>query len=107
MIGHDFSQYEELTLNHLRVQDMIRRGQWIHLYVQFELDTMPQGLSEPSALVILDDEKEIVQIIVQDEGCDCEYKFTEGEQKQITDFLQQQKILSAFEPFKNAGKWVQ
>lgn len=93
MIGHDFSHYEELTLKQLRVQDTLRRGPWIHLYVHFELDSMPPGLSEPSALVILDEDKKVVQMVVQDEGCDSEYKLTEGEQKQITDFLQEHKIL--------------
>ncbi|RXT13759.1 hypothetical protein [Ammoniphilus sp. CFH 90114] len=93
MIGHGFSEYQELTLEHLRVEDILHMGQWIHVYVSFKLDSIPQGLSDPSALVILNDEKEVVQMVVLDEGCDSEYKLTEVEQKQISTFLQEQKVL--------------
>jgi hypothetical protein len=93
MIAHGFTQFQESIFKQLKVEDTVQMGQWIHVYVSFMVDTLPEGLSEPSALIILNQDKEIVQMVVQDEGCDSEFKFTEGEQHQLTEFLREQGIV--------------
>lgn len=93
MIAHGFTQYQESRFRQLKVDDTVQMGQWIHVYASFQVDKLPEGLSDPSALIILNQEKEIVQMVVLDEGCDSEFKFTEGEQQQLTQFLREQGIV--------------
>ncbi|WP_134698819.1 hypothetical protein [Ammoniphilus sp. YIM 78166] len=93
MISHGFTQFQESKFKQLKVDDKVQMGQWLHVYISFQVDTLPEGLSEPSALIILNQENDVVQMVVQDEGCDSEFKFTEGEQQQLTEFLREQGIV--------------
>ncbi|MEW9698759.1 hypothetical protein [Paenibacillus sp. SI8] len=68
------------------------RGQWQDVYLDIQMDngqTLPEDLIDPSVLVITNQEGHIVQIVLQDEGCDCEFQFTFSEKAQIESFVAQ------------------
>lgn len=67
------------------------RGQWRDIYLRMHLEVgemFPEDLIDPSILVICNLEGEIVQIVLHDEGCDCEFQFTYAEKAQIENFVQ-------------------
>ncbi|XEC92553.1 hypothetical protein AB6A23_14190 [Paenibacillus tarimensis] len=83
-----------------------RDDQWIDIELQFEL-TEESELDAPSdvidlrALVICTHGGAIVQIVPQDEGCDCEYQFTAGEKAQIEAFILRPDVQEMIERTRN------
>ncbi|MDR6882357.1 hypothetical protein [Bacillus sp. 3255] len=68
------------------------RGQWLDIFLDIhkEADEMfPEDLVDPSVLVICNSQGDIVQIVLHDEGCDCEFQFTYAEKAQIEKFVQE------------------
>ncbi|UKS29072.1 hypothetical protein LOZ80_09145 [Paenibacillus sp. HWE-109] len=68
------------------------RGQWKDVFLGIHLlegESWPEDLIDPSVLVICNLEGEIVQIVLHDEGCDCEFQFTYSEKAQIEAYVQQ------------------
>lgn len=68
------------------------RGQWRDIYLRMHLaagETFPEDLIDPTILVICNLEGVIVQIVLHDEGCDCEFQFTYAEKAQIENFVQE------------------
>lgn len=68
------------------------RGQWrdIFLGIHEEVgEEFPEDLIDPSILVICNLDGEIVQIVLHDEGCDCEFQFTFSEKAQIENYVKQ------------------
>ncbi|NOU64999.1 hypothetical protein GC096_13260 [Paenibacillus sp. LMG 31461] len=66
------------------------RGQWRDVYLGIQLEEgeeLPEGLLDPSILVICNIEGEIVQIVLHDEGCDSEFQFTYAEKEQIEKYV--------------------
>ncbi|MED1862107.1 hypothetical protein P4V41_01360 [Fictibacillus nanhaiensis] len=89
MYKYGFTNYFEGIL-HFTGHDVVQVGQWTNVYVSFEIDNLeilPEGLNEPSALVVYDGNGELQEIIAHDEGVDCEYKFTDKEKEQINEYL--------------------
>ncbi|MBY6035016.1 hypothetical protein KUV80_00020 [Fictibacillus nanhaiensis] len=89
MYKYGFENYFEGKLN-ITSYDVIQVGPWINVYISFQIENveiLPEGLTEPSALAVFDQEGELQEIIAHDEGVDCEYKFTDKEKEQITKYL--------------------
>ncbi|WNB92995.1 hypothetical protein [Bacillus sp. NEB1478] len=90
MYQYGFMNYFEgqLEFNHY---DIAQVGPWYNVYLSFDItniEILPEGISEPSALIVFDKDGEMQEIIAHDEGVDCEYKFTDQEKDQIVAFLQ-------------------
>ncbi len=89
MYKYGFTNYFEGNLT-FTGYDVVQVGPWTNVYISFEIENVeifPEGLSEPSALAIYNGEGELQEIIAHDEGVDCEYKFTDKEKEQITNYL--------------------
>ncbi|TXK85450.1 hypothetical protein [Paenibacillus sp. N3.4] len=68
------------------------RGQWRDVFLAIhpeDGEEFPADLIEPSILVICNLEGEIVQVVLHDEGCDCEFQFTFSEKVKIESYVQQ------------------
>ncbi|MDR6549746.1 hypothetical protein [Paenibacillus qinlingensis] len=68
------------------------RGQWQDVYLGIQLaegEDFPEGLIDPSILVICNTDGDIVQIVLHDEGCDSEFQFTFSEKAQIENYVNQ------------------
>jgi hypothetical protein len=67
------------------------RGQWRDIYLNIHMENgqaLPEDLLDPSVLVITNQEGHIVQVVLQDEGCDCEFQFTLSEKAQVESFVE-------------------
>ncbi|MEC0248273.1 hypothetical protein ACI48J_10255 [Paenibacillus chitinolyticus] len=87
--GSDNWQDHRFTL---AFEEVERRGQWLDVHLELhpeEGETLPEELHDPSVYVICNLGGAIVQIILLDEGCDCEYQFTPGEKEKIARFLEE------------------
>jgi hypothetical protein len=74
----------------LKCTEIERRGQWVDVFLSMQLaesESLPNGLESPSILVICTVNGEIVQIVLQDEGCDSEFQFTYTEKEQVERFV--------------------
>jgi hypothetical protein len=94
MYQYGFMNYFEGKLN-FTGHDTVQVGPWLNVYISFEIENieiLPDGLNEPSALAVFDNDGELQEIIAQDEGVDCEYKFTVKEKEQISEYLQKKKL---------------
>lgn len=90
MYQYGFMNYFEghLEFHHY---DVAQVGPWFNVYLSFSIsniEILPEGLSEPSALIVFDKDGEMQEIIAHDEGVDCEYKFTDKEKEQIIAYLE-------------------
>jgi len=72
-----------------------RRGPFLDIYMQLEPDGQrwPDDLTEPGALVICDETGNPIDYVVQSEGCDCEYRFTESEKEQLRRYIAEQRLI--------------
>lgn len=85
------AEHEEHRFS-LSILEAESRGQWRDIYLAIQLaegEELPEGLIAPSILVICNTDGEIVQIVLQDEGCDSEFQFTYAEKAQIEDYVNQ------------------
>ncbi|MFE5317420.1 hypothetical protein ACFQ88_01810 [Paenibacillus sp. NPDC056579] len=101
MIAYGSVDIRELRFMNMRSTIDLRDEQWIDVEVRFDLPDrgeLPEDISDLSALLICTYSGDIVQIVPQDEGRDCEYQFTEAEKNQLRDYYElqaKQKLLSA------------
>jgi hypothetical protein len=89
MYKYGFMNYFEGKLN-FKGHDITQVGPWLNVYISFQIENveiLPEGLNDPSALAVYDEDGELQEIIAHDEGVDCEYKFTDTEKEQITSYL--------------------
>lgn len=89
MIPYGASVWQEIRFTGF-TPTVEERPPWIDIYLKLEWEEgtiLPEGLSDPSGLVICNSDRMIVQIIVLDEGCDSEFQFTPGEKDQIIRYL--------------------
>jgi hypothetical protein len=90
MFKYGFTNYFEGKLN-FTGYEINQVGPWLNVYISFDIENveiLPEGLNDPSALAVYDKDGELQEIIAHDEGVDCEYKFTDKEKEQITSYLQ-------------------
>lgn len=74
----------------LSLVEVERRGPWIDMFVAMhprEGNEWPDDLEDPSLLLICNTAGELVQIVLQNEGCDCEYQLTYSEKAQAEQFF--------------------
>lgn len=91
MIQYGSPEAKDLTFNRLRARAERREdGQWIDVEVRFDLaeGTLPDGIEELTALIICTARGDIVQIVPQDEGRDCEFQFTDNEKAQLAAYYE-------------------
>ena len=71
-----------------------RREPYIDIYLKLERqgEGWPDDLAEPGALVICRTGGEPIQYVVLDEGCDCEYRFTEQEKEQLKRYIRDHRL---------------
>jgi hypothetical protein len=87
----------EIIQNHrfsLSCREVEKRGQWLDVYLSItpvKGEQLPEALVEPSVLVICTQRGDVVQIVLQDEGCDCEYLFTLQEKAQIEQYIDEKR----------------
>lgn len=83
------AEHEEHRFS-LSFQEAEDRGQWRDIFLNLHIaegESLPEGLFDPSILVISNQAGDIVQIVLQDEGCDSEFQFTLMEKAQIEDYI--------------------
>ena len=91
MININAQQYTETPLTNLHIKETYPLQQWIHTIVEFSSPKMPDDIIEPEILVILNQQNEVLQIILHEEGCDSpNYQLTDHEKEQITTWLSKQ-----------------
>ncbi|WP_257349614.1 hypothetical protein [Pseudalkalibacillus decolorationis] len=94
MIQIGLGEYSHWVFSQINV-NLIEESHWRNVYISFELEkgSIPEGLSDPSILVVIDEDT-VMDIVLQNEGCDCEYKLTDLEKEQLTKLLTEKKLLN-------------
>ncbi|WP_413381191.1 hypothetical protein [Alkalihalobacillus sp. 1P02AB] len=93
MIDLNFEKYKEFALKPLKIVREEQIQYWNHYVIQFETNDLPDDLVEPEALLIVNQDKEVLQVVLLEEGCDCaNYQFTENEKKQLINWFQNQNL---------------
>ncbi|WP_017727586.1 hypothetical protein [Halalkalibacterium ligniniphilum] len=91
MIDLNFEKYTEMTLSDFTLKEHYPVQHWVHYLVGFSTDKMPIDIIDPEALVILNEAGDVLQVVLQEEGCDSpNYQFTENEKQQIIAWLTKQ-----------------
>jgi hypothetical protein len=70
--------------------DMDKRPSWIDVQLALKpltADGLPPDLQDPTILVICNYAGELIQIVLQNEGCDCDYQLTYTEKEQIEHYF--------------------
>ncbi|MFB6363223.1 hypothetical protein ACFCP7_04075 [Paenibacillus elgii] len=86
MIEYGNPDIRELRFARFSSRAEVRGEQWIDVEVSMELaedSEAPEGIVELGALIVCTRRGDIVEIVPQDEGRDCEYQFTEQEKAQL------------------------
>ncbi|MEF3303882.1 hypothetical protein [Paenibacillus sp. GYB003] len=71
-----------------------RRGSFIDVYLKLRRNgaEWPDDLPEPGALVICRTDGEPIDYVALNEGCDCEYRFTELEKEQLKRYVRRERL---------------
>ncbi|MFD0587073.1 hypothetical protein ACFQZE_03570 [Paenibacillus sp. GCM10027627] len=100
MIKYGLDRVMELKFVEFRPVIEKRDEQWIDIVLHPVLDKatpIPDDLIQFSALVICTLDGTVVQMVPQDEDCDCEYQFTFSEKEQIKSFVESEEIQQAIQ----------
>ncbi|WP_168122642.1 hypothetical protein [Paenibacillus sp. HB172176] len=100
MIKYGLDHYAELQFISFEGTLEQRDHQWIDIFLQPKLSEstpVPDDIIAFSILVICTHDGTVVQMIPQDEDCDCEYGFTADEKAQITAFVNSVEIQAAIQ----------
>ncbi len=95
MIKYGSDKIQELKFAAFHPVIEKRDEQWVDIVLRPELEAgsiVPGDLIDFTVYVICTLDGTIVQMIPQDEGCDCEYGFTAGEKGQIRAYIEQPDI---------------
>jgi hypothetical protein len=87
--GADKPVEHQFTLSHGEVE---KRGPWIDIYLIMHLkdgQALPEDLQEPGILIICNLSGDLVQIVLQNEGIDCEFQLTYSEKAQIEQYFEE------------------
>lgn len=98
MIKYGSDTVKELQFLSFEPRIEQRDSQWIDIVLRpalAESTPVPDDMIDFSIWVICTIDGSIVQILPQDEDCDCEYNFTAGEKEQITAYVEREEIQSA------------
>lgn len=100
MIKYGSDRITELKFKDFYPRIERRDHQWVDIVLRPELSeqtTLPDDLIDFTALVICTTNGTVVQILPQDEDCDCEYQFTFSEKEQIRAFVERDDIQAAIQ----------
>ena len=90
MIRYGDESWNELRFAGYRFKAEKRDAQWIDVYVRVATDEstpLPEDLTDFEIMAVCTYEGHPIQLVTLDEGCDCEYQLTAGEQEQIHAFI--------------------
>ncbi|MBP1155522.1 MULTISPECIES: hypothetical protein [unclassified Paenibacillus] len=93
MIAYGGTDIKELRFEQMKARIEPRDDQWIDVDICFQLADgalMPEGIEELSALLICTRGGDIIDIVPQDEGRDCEFRFTESEKQQLQSYFERE-----------------
>lgn len=93
MIEYGNPDIRELRFARFRSRVEVRSEQWIDVEVSLELaegSETPDGIVELGALIVCTRRGDIVEIVPQDEGRDCEYQFTVQEKEQLRTYYEEE-----------------
>lgn len=93
MIAYGGIEIKELRFERMEARIEPRDEQWIDVEIRFQLAdgaVTPEGIEELSALLICTRGGDIFDIIPQDEGRDCEFRFTESEKQQLKSYYERE-----------------
>ncbi|MFB0846268.1 hypothetical protein [Paenibacillus oleatilyticus] len=93
MIEYDNPHIRELRFTRFHSRAEVRSKQWIDVEVSLGLEEgseAPEGIVELGALIVCTRRGDIVEIVPQDEGRDCEYQFTEQEKAQLRTYYERE-----------------
>lgn len=86
VIRYGDEAWTELKFASYRFKAERRDEQWVDVTVRVETadgTPLPDDLIDLSILAICTPRGQLIQLVVQDEGCDSEYQLTEGEKEQL------------------------
>lgn len=95
MIKYGLDRIDELSFNSFNQTIEKRDHQWVDIVLRPELDAntpLPHDIIQFSILVICALDGTIVQMVPQDEDCDCEYQFTFNEKEQIQRYVMREDM---------------
>lgn len=95
MIKYGQTEIKDLKFHSFQSIVETRDDLLMDIWLRFELDEstpLPEDLTELSAWVIATHQGKIVEIVPQDEGTDCEYRFTQEEKQQIIDYVEEEVL---------------
>lgn len=95
MIKYGQTEIQDLKFHSFRSNVESRDDLLMDIWIRFELDAstpLPEDLTELTAWVIATHQGRIVEIVPQDEGTDCEYRFTQEEKQQITRYVEEEVL---------------
>lgn len=98
MIKYGLDTVTELQFLDFEPRIEQRDTQWVDIVLRpvlAESTPVPDDMIDFSIWVICTLDGTIVQMVPQDEDCDCEYNFTIGEKEQIQAYVEQEKIQKA------------
>ncbi|WP_408007467.1 hypothetical protein ACJROX_22635 [Pseudalkalibacillus sp. A8] len=93
MIQYGLGEYSPWVFSDVHV-DLMEEDRWKNLHLSFDLKKgeIPEGLTDPSLLVVADGDT-VMEIVLLNEGCDSEYKLTDLEKEQLITLLKDKKLL--------------
>lgn len=98
MIKYGLDTVTELQFLAFEARIEQRDAQWVDIVLRPVLagsTPVPDDMIDFSIWVICTLDGTIVQMVPQDEDCDCEYNFTIGEKEQIKAYVEQEDIQEA------------
>ncbi|MDV2683743.1 hypothetical protein RYX56_05055 [Alkalihalophilus lindianensis] len=88
MIDLTFEKYTEAKFTDLKLVETYELQLWMHHVVAFEGENIPSDLVDPEALLITNQDGEVLQVILREEGCDSPlFQFTENEKEQLKEWF--------------------
>ncbi|WP_214629768.1 hypothetical protein [Paenibacillus agaridevorans] len=97
MIKYGLDTVAELKFSSFEFRIERRDEQWVDIYLQPGLEEetpVPSDMIAFTIWVICTHDGTVVQMLPQDEDCDCEYGFTVGEKEQIAAFIASEAVQS-------------
>ncbi|WP_100372935.1 hypothetical protein [Bacillus sp. FJAT-45037] len=84
MIDLTFERYTETTFTTLKLVETYSLQNWDHHILSFGGEGIPNDLIDPEALLITNQDGDVLQVILREEGCDSPlFQFTETEKEQL------------------------
>ncbi|WP_123040619.1 hypothetical protein [Cohnella candidum] len=90
MIKYGAESWNDLIFTAFYPRVEKRDNQWVDVEVQVDTASstpLPDDLIDFSILIVCTHRGFPMQIVPQDEGCDCEYQLTASEKQQIEDYI--------------------